>query len=56
MIRHTMVFRLKHAAGSAEEQDFLQSIQRAVDIASVRRFECLRQVRPKKSARFGVSM
>lgn len=56
MIRHTVVFRLKHAAGSAEEQDFLQSIQRLADIASVRRFECLRQVSPKNKFSFGVSM
>lgn len=55
-VRHAVVCRLKHAAGSAEEQDFLQSIQRQADIASVRRFGCLRQVSPKNKFRFGVSM
>ena len=56
MIRHTVVFKLQHAAGSAAELDFLRAAQRLTDIPVVRNFECLRQVSPKNSYDFGLSM
>jgi hypothetical protein len=56
MIRHTVVFRLKHAAGSAEEANFLAAAQGLADIPGVERFERLRQVSPKNDYRFGLSM
>jgi quinol monooxygenase YgiN len=56
MIRHTAVFRLKHAAGSAAEADFLAAVARLKAIPGVEKFEVLRQVSPKSEFTFGVSM
>ncbi|WP_050029482.1 Dabb family protein [Verrucomicrobium sp. BvORR034] len=56
MIRHTVVFRLKHAAGSAEEQAFLQAAGELAAIPGVEKFEALRQVSPKNPYTFGLSM
>ena len=56
MIRHTVVFKLKHAAGSQSELDFLQSARKLADIPSVKKFECLRQISKKNSYDFGLSM
>jgi hypothetical protein len=50
MIRHTVVFRLRHAAGSAEEAAFLEAaISELTPIPGVERFEALRQVSPKST-------
>jgi hypothetical protein len=56
MIRHTVVFKLKHAAGSQEELDFLQSARKLADIPTVKNFECLRQISEKNMYDFGLSM
>ncbi|MGB3502166.1 MAG: Dabb family protein [Mesorhizobium sp.] len=56
MIRHTVVFSLKHAEGSAEEQAFLEEALVLAKIPSVRKFERLRQVSVKNGFRFGFSM
>ena len=56
MIRHTAVFRLKHAAGSAAEADFLGALRKLKSIPGVEKFEVLRQVSPKSEFKFGVSM
>ena len=56
MIRHTAVFRLKHAAGSLAEKDFLNAIAHLTSIKGVEKFEVLRQVSPKSEFKFGVSM
>jgi heme-degrading monooxygenase HmoA len=56
MIRHTAVFRLKHAAGSAAEADFLAALGRLKRIPGVEKFEVLRQVSLKSEFTFGVSM
>ncbi|MEO9339176.1 Dabb family protein [Mesorhizobium sp. SB112] len=56
MIRHTVVFRLKHASGSAKEKDFLESAKALADIPGVERFEQLRQVSKKNDYAFGFSM
>ena len=56
MIRHTVVFRLKHAAGSPEEADFLAAAMQLAKIPGVERFECLRQVGKKNEYQFGLSM
>ena len=56
MIRHTVVFRLKHAAGSAEERDFLTAARGLAAIPGVEKFEQLRQVSRKNDYRFGFSM
>ena len=56
MIRHTVVFRLKHQAGSEEERAFLDAAMVLKDIPGVQKFEQLRQVSPKNDYTFGFSM
>ena len=56
MIRHTVVFRLKHAPGSAAEQAFLHAARKLADIPGVRHFECLRQIGTRNKFTFGLSM
>jgi len=56
MIRHTVVFRLKHPPGSAAEQDFLNAARELVSIPGVEHFECLRQIGVKNKFTFGLSM
>jgi hypothetical protein len=56
MIRHTVVFSLKHAAGSAEERAFLDAALVLERIPGVEKFERLRQVSPKADYAFGFSM
>jgi hypothetical protein len=56
MIRHTVVFTLKHAADSVEEKAFLQDAKVLANIPGVEKFEQLRQVSPKNDYQFGFSM
>ncbi len=56
MIRHTVVFRLKHESGSAAECSFLQAACALAKIEGVQKFECLRQISPKNPFTFGLSM
>ena len=56
MIRHTVVFKLKHPEGSQAELDFLRTAQKLSDISTVRSFECLRQISEKNDYDFGLSM
>ena len=56
MIRHTVVFKLKHPAGSQPELDFLRSARKLSEISKVRNFECLRQISEKNGYNFGLSM
>lgn len=56
MIRHTVAFRLKHAAGSTKEAAFLEEARVLATIPSVRNFEQLRQTSPKNAFTLGFSM
>jgi hypothetical protein len=56
MIRHTVAFRLKHPPGSEAERDFLAAAAKLAEIPTVRNFEPLRQISPKNSFAFGLSM
>jgi hypothetical protein len=56
MIRHTVVFRLKHPKGSAAEQAFIAAADVLATIPEVRAFEKLRQVSAKNDYAFGFSM
>jgi len=56
MIRHTVVFRLKHPRGSAAERSFLDGGMALASIPGVEKFEQLRQVSPKNDFHFGYSM
>lgn len=57
MIRHTVVFTLKHAHGSLQEKSFLRDSKTALEtIPGVEKFEQLRQVSKKNDYHFGFSM
>jgi Stress responsive A/B Barrel Domain len=57
MIRHTVVFRLRHELSSPEEAAFLADAHDALSgIPGVERFERLREVSPKNGFSFGLSM
>ena len=56
MIRHAALFRLKHAAGSAEEADFLRTLAGLAAIPGVQDFEIARETSPKNGFAFAVSM
>ena len=57
MIRHTVVFRLKHPDGSRAERDFLDTGRQVLaSIPGVERFERLREVSRKNGFTFGFSM
>jgi hypothetical protein len=57
MIRHTVIFTLKHAHGSLQEKGFLRDARVALEkIPGVEKFEQLRQVSSKNDYRFGLSM
>ena len=56
MIRHTVVFSLKHAPGSAEEAAFLRAALVLAAHPGVHKFEQMRQVSPKTDYAFGFSM
>ena len=56
MIRHTVVFTLKHVAGSAAEGALLNDAKVLAGIPGVEKFEQLRQVSPKNGYAFGFSM
>jgi Stress responsive A/B Barrel Domain len=56
MIRHTVVFTLKHAKGSPDEQKFLADALVLNTIPGVEKFERLKQVSPKNNYSFGFSM
>jgi Stress responsive A/B Barrel Domain len=55
-IRHTVVFTLAHAEGSAEEGNFLATAAQLAAIPGVEKFEILRETSPKNGYRFGISM
>src|SRR4051812_29138985 len=55
-IRHTVTFRLRHEAGSPEEEAFLAEAATLGSIPGVDAFEILRQVGQKNDFDWGISM
>jgi len=56
MIRHTVVFTLRHEPDSEAERVFLEKARELATIPTVQNFEQLRQVSPKCDYAFGFSM
>jgi hypothetical protein len=57
MIRHTVVFRLRHGEGSPEEADFLRTARTQLEgIPGVERFEVLRQTGGQSAFRHSLAM
>ncbi len=55
MILHTVVFSLKHPAGSEEEASFMEAGRNLAAIPEVGRLEQFRQISPKNDFAFGFS-
>ncbi len=56
MIRHAALFRLDHAAGSADERAFFRALAALESIPGVTRFQVAREVSPKNQFDYAVSM
>lgn len=56
MIRHAAIFKLTHAAGSAQEASFLAALGELAAIPGVGSFEIAREISPKNDFDFAVSM
>ena len=56
MIRHTVVFSLKHAKSSLKEAAFLKAADILAEIPGVEKFEKMAQVSVKNDYNFGFSM
>ena len=55
-IRHTVVFKLKHAQGSPEAKDFIIAAKKLAAIRGVEKFEYLKQISKKNRYEYGISM
>ncbi|MGN6797986.1 MAG: Dabb family protein [Gaiellaceae bacterium] len=55
-IRHTVAFKLRHAAGSAAEREFIDAAAELGRIPGVEAFDVLSEVSPKNGYRFGITM
>ena len=56
MIKHTVFFKLKHAAGTDAEAHFLALALKLGQIPEVRDLECVRQVSKKNDFDWGLLM
>jgi hypothetical protein len=56
MIRHSVVFKLKHPIGSAEEQIFFDAVNKLSSIEGVENFVCYRQTSAHSSFDYGLFM
>ena len=56
MIQHTVVFKLKHLPGSAEEHGFLQRAKALGNLPNVVDLKVLKQIGKKNDFTFGLSM
>ncbi len=55
-IIHSVVFKLKHPAGSAEEKSFLEAIVRLADIPGVENLKLMKEISKKNHFDYGLSM
>lgn len=55
-IQHSVIFKLKCAKDSAEEQDFFKAAKKLANIPGVEKFECLKQISRKNKFEYGLSM
>lgn len=56
MIRHSVVFKICHPAGSQEEKNFLDQAGKLESIPGVMKFEVLKQISSKNPYSYGISM
>ena len=55
-MEHTVTFLLKHSAGSQAETDLLSALEKLAEIPGVKNFRIRRQVSPKNTHTFGLSI
>ena len=56
MIKHSVIFKLSHPQGSAQEKIFFNAAHELASINGVEKFECLRQTSKNNHYDFGISM
>jgi len=56
MIQHSVIFKLKHAKGSHEENLFLSAAKELAVLPGVKNFQSLRQTSPKNKFDYGLTM
>ncbi len=56
MIRHSVVLKLKHKAGSHEEKEFLEEAWKLKSIPGVMKFEVMQEISSNNQYEFGISM
>lgn len=56
MIRHSVVFKLNHPAGSSEEEIFLDEARKLKSIPGVKKFEVMKEISSGNPYEFGISM
>ena len=56
MIRHSVVFKLNHPAGSPVEKKFLDESRKLESIPGVMKFEVMKQISSGNPYEFGISM
>jgi len=56
MIRHSVVLKLKHKAGSPEEKEFLEEAWKLKSIPGVMKFEVMQEISSNNPYEFGISM
>lgn len=56
MIRHSVILKLKDTISTEEKQDFFTAVNKLASILGVQKFEVLKQISPKNTFEYGISM
>lgn len=56
MVRHSVIFKLKHPKDSPESEAFFIAAGKLANIPGVQNFECLKQTSKKNKFEYGISM
>lgn len=56
MVRHSVIFKLKHPADSPERHAFFIAVNKLANIPGVQKFEILKQTSRKNKFEYGISM
>jgi hypothetical protein len=56
MIRHSVILTLKESINSTQKETFFAAVNELKQIPNVQKFEVLRQISPKNSFEYGISM
>jgi heme-degrading monooxygenase HmoA len=56
MVRHSVIFKLKHPMDSTEVKAFFIAAKKLAEIPGVQKFECLKQTSRENKFEYGISM